>query len=403
MLERRGLHTFLGTIGLLAWLLFILGCTGWPSWSPDGTKILAPYVDPNAKQEGIALYDLKTHVARSIFVRPFTSDYDGNSVVAQWESDGKRAIVIWPDEKTFQVALLPVGWGRPARHFYLGNREDDIPLPPFPELGGVLFVGGKQISRLNLKTGEMLSTPFSTVNPQTGESVKTELEVEAYLSTDGSRVYYIRKLEAGDYELGTVDPNELALHPLFKVTSAELEARGFTGAELYPLVAPEPHGSRLAVRVKGKTEDAIALFTQSGLQTVLKPDFGIKDPRIGFPQWAPGGKLLYLCVAALVKEEVAQYWVAEVPIDGGRVRMTKIARFKAESDWDDEFPLSLQVSLSPDGSTLATTTAGLSEKYVAPETKRALYLVNLRDPRRTVTSIPAPISPAPAKAGKEKP
>ena len=85
------------------------------------------------------------------------------------------------------------------------------------------------------------------------------------------------------------------------------------------------------------------------------------------------------------------------------MRITKIARFKAGSDWDDDFPLTLQVSLSPDGSTLATTTAGLSEKMMAPETKRALYLVNLRDPRRTVTSIPAPLSPAPAKAGKGKP
>ena len=74
--------------------------------------------------------------------------------------------------------------------------------------------------------------------------------------------------------------------------------------------------------------------------------------------------------------------------------MTKIAPFNALTGWDDEFSLTLQLSLSPDGATLATTTAGLSEKMVAAEAGRALYLVDLRDPGRAVTSIPAPLAPA---------
>ena len=36
MSQRSWLHPFLGIAGLAAWLLFILACTGWPSWSPDG-------------------------------------------------------------------------------------------------------------------------------------------------------------------------------------------------------------------------------------------------------------------------------------------------------------------------------------------------------------------------------
>lgn len=181
-----------------------------------------------------------------------------------------------------------------------------------------------------------------------------------------------------------------------------MEARGIPGAELYPLVAPEPHGSRLAVRVKGKTQDAIAILGQSGLETMLKPDFGVQNARIGRPQWAPGGKLLYVPVAAQVEPGKGEYWVAEVPIAGGAVRKTKIAPFNAQTDWDEEFALTLQVSLSPDGSTLATTTTSLDEKYMAQETKRALYLVSLRDPNRTVTIILAPPAPAPPKAAKEQ-
>jgi len=66
MSQRSWLYPFLGIAGLAAWLLFILACTGWPSWSPDGSRILAPYVDTAKKQNGIALYDLKAHSARSI-------------------------------------------------------------------------------------------------------------------------------------------------------------------------------------------------------------------------------------------------------------------------------------------------------------------------------------------------
>jgi hypothetical protein len=388
MSQRNWLHPFLGIAGLAAWLLFILGCTGWSSWSPDGTKVLAPYSDPVTKQAGIAFYDLKTKTARSIFAQPAGDEKGANPAYAQWESDGQRAIVIGISHDSLQVTLLPVNSSKSVRHFVLGHRNDDQPVLPFPQLGKVLYIGGKRLSALNLETGAQTDQPLE------GK--------DAYLSTDGSRILYFRALEGRDTEFGTVDSADLSLHPLFKVTSAELEARGIPGAELYPLVAPEPHGSRLAVRVKGKTQDAIAILGQSGLETMFKPDFGVQNARIGLPQWAPGGKLLYVPVAAQIEPGKGEYWVAEVPIAGGAVRKTKIAPFSAQTDWDEEFALTLQVSLSPDGSTLATTTASLDEKYMAPETQRALYLVSLRDPNRTVTIILAPLAPAPTKAAKEQ-
>lgn len=389
MSKKTWLYPSLGIAGLGAWLLFILACTGWPSWSPDGTRVLAPYSDPVAKQAGIALYDLKTRTARSIFSQPAAEEKDANPAYAQWESDGQRAIVIAMAPDSFQVTLLPVDSRQPARHFVLGDRSGDLPVLPFPQLGKVLYIGGKRLSALNLETGAQVDQSL-------------EDKQEAYLSTDGSRILYVRELEGGKYEFGSVDPADLSLHPLVKVSSAELQARGLPGAELYPLVAPEPHGSRLAVRVKGKTRDAIAILASSGLETVLQPDFGIPGARIGLPQWAPGGKLLYVPVAAETKPKLGQYWVAEVPIEGGPVRMTEIARFHAPTGWDDELSLILQLSLSPDGATLATTTASLSKKMVAAEAGRALYLVDLRDPGRTVTSIPAPLAPSLGAAKETK-
>jgi hypothetical protein len=389
MSQRSWLYPFLGIAGLAAWLLFVLACTGWPSWSPDGSRILAPYFDPVAKQDGIALYDLKTRSARPLFVQPAGEEKDPNPAYAQWESDGQRAIVIAIAPDSFQVTLIPVDSSQPARHFVLGNRSGDLPVLPFPQLGKVLYIGGKRLSALNLETGAQVDQPL-------------ENKQEAYLSTDGSRILYVRELESGHYDFGSVTPADLGLHPLFKVSSADLEARGLPGAELYPLVAPEPRGSRLAVRVKGKTQDAIAILGPSGLETVLQPAFGVPGARIGLAQWAPGGKLLYLPVAAETAPKQGQYWVAEIPIEGGQVRMTKIARFSALTGWDDELSLTLQLSLSPDGATLATTTASLGEKMVAAESDRALYLVDLRDPGRAVTRIPAPLAPAPASTAKEQ-
>src|ERR1700675_2596706 len=123
MSQRNWLHPFLGIAGLAAWLLFILACTGWPSWSPDGSRILAPYFDSANKQSGIALYDLKARSARSIFAHPAGDEKNPAPVYAQWESDGQRAIVLWPDEgETLQVTLLPLDSRQPARHFFLGGR-----------------------------------------------------------------------------------------------------------------------------------------------------------------------------------------------------------------------------------------------------------------------------------------
>lgn len=389
MSGRSWLHPLLGIAGLTAWVVFILGCTGWPSWSPDSSKILAPYFDPAAGQSGIALYDLKAHRARAIFSQPYGEEKDWNPAYAQWEADGRRAIVVLMARDSLRVTLLPLDSGKPARQFVLGGRGSDQPVLPLPQLGQVLYVGGKRLSALNLETGAQVDQPL-------------EGKDEVYLSTDGSRLLYIRNLGSGDAEFGTVDPAGLSLHPLFQVTAAQLEARGLPGAEVFPLVAPEPHGSRLAVRVKAKPRDAIAILAPSGLDTILKPDFGVQNARIGFPQWAPGGKLLYVPVAAQVGPGKGQYWVAEVPLDGGPVRMTPIVPFHAQQDWDETFSLVLQVSLSPDGGTLATTNAGLGERAMPPETRRALYLVDLRDPKRTVTSIAAPLAAEPAATVKER-
>ena len=328
---------------------------------------------------------------------------------SQWENGGQRAIVLWPDEgESLQVTLLPLD-SHQARHFFLTDRKGELPILPYPEVGGFLFIGGKQISRLNLTTGESLSVPVNSLmgmaSPNAAQGVEpAEADSEVYLHTNGTRVYYDRETRGEEaLEIGTVDAGNLRMHVLFELRKAALAARGLPGLEFGTFVTPEPGGSRIAILAGSKGGDAILLCSQAGLESVLKPDLGVVGARMGVPQWAPGGNLLYVPVAAATKGNEAQYWVAEVPIAGGPARLTPIARFKAEgSDWDSDFRLTLQLSLSPDGSTLATTTAGLNDKLTLPGTQRALYLVDLRDPGRAVTSIPAPIAAASAKAAKEQ-
>ncbi len=385
MPSRRGLHLALGITGLTAWLLFILACTGWPSWSPDGTKLLAPYLDPAGKQTGIALYDLRTKRARSIFTQPFEDDY---WVDAQWESDGKRAIILATQSKgkSHQVMVLPVGSRKPARYFDLRG-HDDLVLLPLPELKGKLFVGGRQLSRLDLQTGSMETTSFSRKDPETGE-VRPGLENPVSLYSEGHRIYYVGG-EDENLELGTVDPDTLELHPAFERLLTDLRSRGLGEPKLSAFV-PEPRGSRIALLGETGDEDFIALCTLTGVDKILRRDFGIPGARIGTPRWAPGGKLLYVTVAAEVPKGQLQYWVGEIPVEQGKTRLTRIFRVNAKSNWNESLDFS-RVSLSPDGRTIAITTADMPEDVVANE-DRALYLVDLSDPRRTVTKIPSPRS-----------
>ena len=57
--KKKLLYTLAGLGGVAAWLIFALACTGWPAWSPDGSKVLfvSSSSDPNSKDSVIALYD----------------------------------------------------------------------------------------------------------------------------------------------------------------------------------------------------------------------------------------------------------------------------------------------------------------------------------------------------------
>ncbi len=90
-----------------------------------------------------------------------------------------------------------------------------------------------------------------------------------------------------------------------------------------------------------------------------------------------------------------QYSVGEIPVDGGPTQLVPIARVQGDISDHLDTPIILQIALSPDGTTIATSTGYLEEKFIDRE-DRALYLVDVQDPGRKVTKIPLP---PPQKAG----
>lgn len=421
--QRQARDVFVGIIGLAALLLYILACR--PSWSPDGTKVVFPYYNPETKERGAALYDRTTGTVRSILAvserKPAPVDAakehswgEGMCVVAQFTHDGRRVIVSWNDEKSHTL-LLPVAPGEATRSFVLPAElgVDDAPtLVPYPEIGGNLFLaGGKAIVRLNMQTG---ATQYRQL----------EDGFEGTIAAQGNRVLYVREVEetqpkqeplleskpeakkeeekaevpapapekaAGSkFEFGTVNPGDLTLKPLFTLTSGDLEARGIE--EVQGFLSPEPRGSRMAMTDKGAQR--LVVLNSSGIERVVQPNIVASVYMLGNFEWAPGGNKLYAPVIA--KNEPDKDWqfsIAEIALDSGGTRLTPIARVRGDD--------LLQIALSPDGSTIATTTADLKDVAMAD---RALYLVNLRDPKRAVTKIPMPgVKKATAPAPQAKP
>ena len=383
MHQRSGLQVVLGAIGVLALFIYVLACR--PSWSPDGSKILFRAVDSTGA--GVALLDVKTGRARMLFVEGETEE--GGSVEetvasVQWAHDGQRAIAVLMDNKKItRLLFLPVGSKRRARLVYLEklNAEFEYVLMPLPERNGQLFISGQTLARVDLETGRVRSWATDSA------------EAVSLAERDGSIVYAMEsRREPKGWEFGEVDPESLTLRPFLRLEQADLGARlEVAGLELknlsLPHLAPEPHGTRLALKAETSQGDVIVVLDRTGFRQVLRTRPEPAGCTIGNLQWAPGGKLLYAVdlMRAAGSDTLVQYSLGEVPLDGGPARLDPIVRFKGStSSQGDDFIY--QIALSPDGKRIATV--------ASPDDPEGgslyLYLIDLRSPQRRTIRIPMP-------------
>lgn len=381
------LHAALAAVALIAWLLFVLTCTG-ASWSPDGTKILFSYLDPGARQFGVAFYDLNTGTTTPLFLR--AADKSEAIAFAQWQRDGSRALIFThPTDSSAEVTVLamPVGGGGTTRQFSLPGMERSGASLPFPEINGHLFVDGTYLARLNLETGQV----------KLAESKSKEMK---FLFTDGVRLFFIRKREAGVYVVGEVDQETLKRSALFELTVAAVAKRGIEVRDIQPMPAMEPRSGLLALIAPAEGKDAILLCSLQGLERAFWPDLPLDKYMLSSLQWSQDGRTLYASALSTSGDKTILS-LAEIPVDGSRGRVTEVARL-ARENYLDAWRGLLQLPLSPDGRTLALSAADLTQEELEAK-DRALYLVKVGDGERRIIVVPAPHSEYPASALPEEP
>lgn len=404
MPKRDPLQVALGIVGLLGALLYVLACR--PSWSPDSSKVFFTYCDPEANEAGVALYERNTGSVRSIFSRPLGGNRcDEWAPTAVWSGDGRRAIVLWGEKgekkrknpatremetvetRSAHVEVLRTGGEGKGLHIKLRDFQpsDAVYVLPLAESGGKLYLtrnGGSEFLQLDLKTGKRKLH-------DSGD------DREPLFYSRNGRIVYMREgaESSNDLEFGALDTKNLSLHAFFTLKKEALVPYGVADYKVLP--AFEPHGARLAMPAEGTGErDVILICNDRGLERVLKPEMPVTSYRLGNLEWSRDGKTLYgTAITPAEDEKTRRYSLAEIPVEGGPARLVPIVRSMIS---DDDSWAQFQISLSPDGSTVAASTAHFEENNVAAA-DRGLFLVDLRDPGRKVTRIPYP----PLKSGKQ--
>jgi len=374
-----------------AWVGCVLACRA--AWSPDGTKVLFPFAT-GADRGGLALYDLKTGAVREVL--PRTHEGDPFPFSAQWFSDGRRALVVTMADKKQTVLVLDVVTGKVEKRIALGKLEGgEMQLAWRPPLvaGRTLFFGGKELVRVDLVSGAI---------------TRQKAEGEPMLFAGGGGVYYasesrrvVRKGKGKGketekaVEFGRLDPKTLKREPWFTVRSDELSD---------PIFPTALGGGQVAIAARTEKALEIRVYAKGAKTPAKVVGLGAKKRvTLGNLQAAPDGKTLY--AAYLRKADSPKgprtdpsCGVVEVPLGGGAVRWMELLRLKKKGKLVEAM---FQISLSPDGQTLAALTALLDEDDIRPE-DRGLLLVDLKDPARKVKKIRAPAAAPPPAPKPDK-
>lgn len=382
MPRRRMLHVSLALAAIVGFGLFILACTGWLSWSPDGSQIVFGYYDPNAGDAGeyrIALYDLGSGKVRAL--NPKVLSAQNASLVGQWKQDGSGLFIFGEtSDKTLSVMEVSASTGEVLHEVEVPLKDNNSAalLVPAVEAQGALYINVDPFTRLDLVSSEIVQ--------------RHENDDGFFVFSLGdNRLLYLTPLDdTKEFEFGFLDPQTLASNLLYRIRNDDPrlhDSKGFRA-----MIAPEPGGSRIAISSMREKKDDIVICNETGIQKVLSPKLSFPSFHIGNLQWSPDGKHLYGSVISPLREKFVQYSVAEIDVESGRSRVIPIAEVntKGDSDFEKLFYVMLQVWISPDQHTIATSTANVEKDAVADK-DRALYLIDMSQQNQKLTKIPAPI------------
>jgi WD40 repeat protein len=407
----RWLHVILMFVGLAGWMAFILACIG-PAWSPDGSQILFVYRDVENSRTAVAVYDRGTGAVSTILAQP-TGSEGGPALHPTWQNDGTRALVAISsyisggpsDVAACDLISIPVKSSLPVHVHNLGLTGSCY--GPYFQVNGKVYFGGEDVRWVDLETGEVESGQWKA-------AVQLPKDAGVILSEHNEQIYYEREVErkvsgADDKEekeegreVGRIQLSDFTLKPSFTLWPQDLAAFGVKGAGF-----TVHHGTGMAMiggGEEGKSDKILLAEEDKGIVRVLAPDLGVKPYKLGNLIWSSDGRTLFASTITVGEQKsTLDYWLAEFPLDGSRARPTKIAHIRSElnDDFESTFRLSMPVSLSPDGRWIAATPAVL-DKDALDERDRALFLIDLHDPARSMQRVPIPRQPPAAPASKVK-
>ncbi len=399
----RWLHVILLAVGLAGWMVFILACVGGADWNSDGSQIIFAYRDVENSRTAVALYDRATGAVSTILSQPAAKEGE-LALHPRWQNDGTRALVAiyrgipgGSSDGACELISIPVKSSLSLQVYNLGFTEGCN--FPYLQVNGKVYFGGADLRWVDLGTGEVESQDFRLPSKLSGFQ-------EVVLSEHGGQVYYQGKVthkvsgadskekEEEGSEVGGIQLEDLTLKPFFTFWAQDLPALGVR--DVYSIFWP--HGSSVALIGLGKESDSDKILLgeeNKGIVRVLAPDLGVKLYKLGNLIWSSDGRMLYASAITIGEQQnTLDYWLAEIPVDGGRVRLTKIAPMRSElnDDFESIFRLGMPISMSPDGRWIAATPAVLG-KGTLDDRDRALFLIDLRDPARPLQRVPIPRQP----------
>jgi len=394
----RWLHVVLMVVAIASWMTFILACVGGPAWSPDGSQVLFPYRDVAHSQTSVALYDRATGRVKTIFAQPTKEKDDDLGVEVEWQKDGTRALVtlyqhLSSSSGYCELLLIPVRSSAPLQAYGVGSTDGCT--GPHAQFGSRIYFGGQNLRWIDLDSGIVDSTSLGDegvlVHPHGQELVYIRLNDRPSRSD--------KDVNETVWEFGHMTPDNLTPKPDFTLWEADRKKIGLS-SDGEPAAFWDERTSRMAMVSSSADSDQIAIFDgATGYQRTLTPNIDA-NLTLGNLIWTD--KMLYAAAFVTTKQEDRkEFSLAEIPLDGSRGRLTRIAAVhsKNESDFKAMLNFSMHVSLSPDGNFVAASPAVLDKDDIDAR-DRALFLIDLRDPKRHLQRIPIPVSDTTSRQSK---
>lgn len=370
-------NSILAGIGLASLMIYILACT---SFSPDDSKIAYPAFDDKSGAVCVSVYDRKTGASEQVFVAASIKDAQSSNrepclLRPQWLPDGRHVLVVFPEEKSLTLALLPYGVREPVRLFSLPEIKEATPvlMMPLPIVGSRVFfrTEEKVVARLDLIAGEVQTREFTNeVNVCSAAENGTLLVTEEVKGDEPGTV------------LSRMNPDTFALQLVMRWTNYVAD-KGF--------LAFNRDGSKVAFAEERGV--GLAVTVVSGGKVEVSRPIELKDEKLAFSPvaaFSPKDDCVYAAFRRTSEGETnASYGIVEFPLRGAPPRWTTLLTTSGKGK--EDAIMFFQPTLSHDGRTLAVASTYLP---LQDETVRsdgcALFLVDLSDPQRKVTKVQIP-------------